>query len=178
MKSLFDKTHFAGLNLKNRFIRSATYDGLADERGHMTDELFQVYENLSKGGVGTIITGLTFVTDLEQSLPCQMGIYDDSFIDEYKKLTEMSHRYNTNIILQIVCLGSQTSLNASGKVLWGPSSIEDLGYKTTPEEMSTQELILVQTAFVDAVIRAKQAGFDGVQMHVAHGYLLSKFSFS
>lgn len=175
MKSLFDKTHFAGLNLKNRFIRSATNDGLADECGHMTEELFQVYENLAKGGVGTIITGLTFVTDLEQSIPRQMGICDDSFIDEYKKLTEMSHRYNANIILQIACLGSQTSLNASGKVMWGPSSIEDLGYKTTPEEMTAQEIPLVQTAFADAALRAKKAGFDGVQMHVAHGYLLSKF---
>lgn len=176
MKSLFDQTQFAGIKLKNRFIRSATYDGFADERGHMTEELFRVYENLAKGGVGTIITGLTFVSDLEQPYPGQMGIYDDSFIDDYKKLTEMSHRYNANIILQIACLGSQTSLNASGgKVMWGPSAIEDLGYKTTPKEMTTQEILLVQTAFADAALRAKKARFDGVQVHVAHGYLLSKF---
>ena len=172
MKSLFDQTQFSGIKLKNRFFRSATYDGLADERGHMTEALFQVYENLAKGGVGTIITGLTTVTDIEQPIPCQMAIYDDSFIDGYKKLTEMSHRYHANIILQLVCLGSQTS---SGKVMWGPSSVEDLGYKTTPDEMTPQEIFLVQTAFADAALRAKKAGFDGVQMHVAHGYLLSKF---
>lgn len=175
MKSLFDQTEFAGMKLKNRFIRSATYDGLADERGHMTEELFKVYENLAKGGVGTIITGLTFVTDLDKSNPRQMGIYDDSFIDEYHKLTELSHSYDANIILQIVCVGSQTSPKESGKVIWGPSSIEDLGYKTTPEEMTTQEILLVQTAFADAALRAKKAGFDGVQIHAAHGYLLSKF---
>lgn len=172
MKSLFDQTQFAGMKLKNRFFRSATYDGLADECGRMTDELFQAYENLAKGGVGTIITGLTSVTDIEQSIPRQMAIYDDSFIDGYQKLTEMSHRYNANIILQIVCLGSQTS---SGKVMWGPSSVEDLGYKTTPDEMTPQEILLVQSAFADAALRAKKAGFDGIQMHVAHGYLLSKF---
>lgn len=172
MKSLFDQTQFAGMKLKNRFVRSATYDGFADERGHMTKELFQVYENLAKGGVGTIITGLTPVTHLEQSYPGQMGIYDDSFIDEYQKLTEMSHGYNANIILQLVSLGSQTS---SGKVMWGPSSIEDLSYKTTPKEMTAQDILLLQTAFADAALRAKKAGFDGVQMHVAHGYLLSKF---
>lgn len=63
MKNLFDHTQFAGIKLKNRFVRSATYDGLADERGHMTEELFQSYENLAMGGVGTIITGLTSVTD-------------------------------------------------------------------------------------------------------------------
>lgn len=172
MKALFDQTQFAGIKLKNRFFRSATYDGLADERGYMTEELFQAYENLAKGGVGTIITGLTSITDIEQPIPRQMAIYNDLFIDGYRKLTEMSHRYNANIILQIGCLGSQTS---SGKVMWGPSSVEDFGYKTTPDEMTPQEILLVQSAFADAALRAKKAGFDGVQMHVAHGFLLSKF---
>lgn len=172
MKSLFEQTQFAGIKLKNRFVRSATYDGLADEQGHMTEELFQAYKNLAEGGVGTIITGLTSVTDIEQLIPRQMAIYDDSFINEYKKLTDMCHSYHANIILQLVCLGSQTS---AGKVMWGPSSIEDLGYKTTPDEMTPPEILLIQSAFADAALRAKKSGFDGVQMHVAHGYLLSKF---
>lgn len=174
MKSVFDQTQLAGLNLKNRFIRSATYDGFADKSGHMTKELFEVYENLAKGGVGTIITGLTYVSDLEAPLPGQMGIYDDSFIDEYKELTAMSHRYDTKIILQIVCLGSQTS-GETDKVMWGPSAVEDLFYKTTPQEMTSQDILFVEAAFAQAALRAKQAGFDGVQIHGAHGYLLSKF---
>jgi 2,4-dienoyl-CoA reductase-like NADH-dependent reductase (Old Yellow Enzyme family) len=107
MKSLFDETHLAGLNLKNRFIRSATHDALADERGHMTPALFQIYEDLARGGVGTIITGFTFIIDFGQPNPHQMGIYDDSFLDEYQKLTEMVHHYQANIILQIACEGSQ-----------------------------------------------------------------------
>jgi 2,4-dienoyl-CoA reductase-like NADH-dependent reductase (Old Yellow Enzyme family) len=175
MKSLFDQTQVGALKLKNRFIRSATYDGVADEHGHMTEELFDVYENLAKGGVGTIITGLTSVTNLEQSSPGQMCIYDDSFIEEYKKLTGVIHSHNANIILQIACLGSQTTPNSNGKVVWGPSAIEDLGYKNTPQEMTPKDILIVQTAFADAALRAKKAGFDGVQMHVAHGYLLSKF---
>lgn len=175
MKSLFDQTQFAGMKLKNRFIRSATYDGAADEQGHLTEELFQTYENLAKGGVGTIVTGLALVSDLEEPIPRQMGIYSDTFIDEYKKMTEMSHSYNTKIILQIACLGSQTSPSTSGKFMWGPSAIEDLGYKTTPQEMTKQDILLVQAAFAEAALRARKAGFDGVQMHVAHGYLLSKF---
>jgi len=175
MKFLFDQTEFAGMKLKNRLFRSATYDGLADENGHMTEELFQVYENLAKGGVGAIITGLTYVSDLENPIPRQMGIYDDSFIDEYKKLTEMCHQYDAKIILQIACLGSQTSHGESGKIMWGPSAVEDFGYKATPKEMTSQDFQLVQIAFSDAALRAKKAGFDGVQMHVAHGYLLSKF---
>jgi len=175
MKSLFDHTQFAGLKMKNRFIRSATYDGFADERGHMTEALFQIYDNLAEGGVGTIITGLTSVTDLEQLSPGQMGIYDDTFIDDYKKLTEVIHDNDVNIILQLACLGSQTSPNDNGKVIWGPSAVEDVGYKITPREMTTEEISYLQTAFAEGALRAKKAGFDGVQMHVAHGYLLSKF---
>lgn len=107
MKSLFDKTKLAGMRLKNRFVRSATYEGFADEKGHMTEKLFQVYEDLAKGGVGTIITGLTFVRDQEQVYPGQMGIYDDSFIDEYRKLTEMVHRYDARIIVQLASNSAQ-----------------------------------------------------------------------
>lgn len=66
MKSLFDQTQVGPLKLKNRFIRSATYEGMADEKGNINDELFKVYEDLAKGGVGTIITGITSVTDLEE----------------------------------------------------------------------------------------------------------------
>lgn len=175
MKSLFDQTQLAGMKVKNRFVRSATFDGVADEQGHMTEKLFQVYENLAKGGVGTIITGLTCVSDLEGPMKGQMGIYNDSFIDEYQRLTEMSHRYDARIILQLAWLGSQASNRESGKVNWGPSSVEDLGTKTTPKEMTNEDIVLVQESFADAALRAKKAGFDGVQMHVAHGYLLSKF---
>lgn len=176
MKSLFDQTQMKSMKLKNRFFRSATYDGAADENGHLTETLLHVYENLAKGGVGAIITGLTAVVGSEQRIPGQMGIYDDTFIDEYKKMTEIVHRYEANIILQIACLGSQSSPKGKAdKTLWGPSAVEDLSYKVTPKEMTKQEILAVQTAFADAAFRAKQAGFDGVQIHGAHGYLLSKF---
>ena len=173
MKTLFDQTQLAGMNLKNRFFRSATYDGFADDRGHVTEALSEVYEKLAKGGVGAIITGLTYVSDQEQPLPQQMGIYDDSFIDEYQKFTAMIHQYGAKVILQLACLGSQTS--PGGKVMWGPSAVEDTFYKTGPREMSKEDILFVQTAFADAALRAKKAGFDGVQLHAAHGYLLSKF---
>jgi 2,4-dienoyl-CoA reductase-like NADH-dependent reductase (Old Yellow Enzyme family) len=120
MKSLFDKTELAGMRLKNRFIRSATFERLAGKKGHMTKELYEIYEDLAKGGVGTIITGLTFVSDLENVYPGQTGIYDDTFIDEYQNLTGMVHRYNANIIMQLACNGSQTPVDPdSGKVVWG-----------------------------------------------------------
>ncbi|MDF2925800.1 MAG: NADH:flavin oxidoreductase [Paenibacillaceae bacterium] len=176
MRTLFDQTQFAGLKLKNRFVRSATNDGFADGRGHVTPELMQIYEGLAKGGVGTIITGLTYVSHREQPYPGQMGIYDDSFIEDYKPLTDAVHRYEANIIVQLVSVGTQTRHPENGgKVIWGPSAVEDAAYKNTPKEMTVEDIGFVQQAFAEGAMRAKKAGFDGVQMHVAHGYLLSKF---
>lgn len=176
MKSLFEQTEFAGMTLKNRFIRSATYDGVADERGHVTEELLRIYEDLAKGGVGTIVTGLTYVTDFEAVNRGQMGMYNDSFIEDYKRLTDAVHRHNANMIVQLVSVGSQTSAEGNeGKIMQGPSAVEDLRYKNTPREMTVEEILSLQNAFADAALRAKKAGFDGVQLHVAHGYILSRF---
>jgi len=83
MKMLFDNTTLSNMNLKNRFFRSATWEAMADDKGHMTEKLYNVYENLAKGGVGTIITGYAFVTEDEQPNPGMMGIYNDSFIEQY-----------------------------------------------------------------------------------------------
>lgn len=176
MKSLFDQTRLAGLPLKNRFVRSATRDGLADERGHVTEALLARYVALAKGGVGTIITGHAYVTDREQSRqPGQMGIYDDSFVDDYKALTAAVHRHDCRIILQISCIGAQTFSSGAGKLIWGPSAIEDLATKITPQEMTLQEIEFLQNSFAEAAVRAQKAGFDGVQIHAAHGYILNKF---
>ena len=176
MKTLFDKTELAGMRLKNRIVRSATYDGFADNNGHMTEKVYQIYENLAKGGVGTIITGLTFVSDFEGAYPGQEGIYDDTFINEYQKLTEMVHQYDAKIIMQLVSNGSQARVSPnSGKVVWGPSAVEDLAYKITPQEMTKEDIAFVQKAFADAADRAKKSGFDGIQIHAAHGYLLNRF---
>jgi len=174
MKTLFDQTQISGMKLKNRFIRSATYDGAADKEGHVTEKLLHVYETLAKGGVGTIITGLTNVTDVEKLVPGQMGIYNDSFIDEYQKLTDLVHQHDTNIIVQLVCNGAQNSSTADG-LLWGPSAVADLVFGTVPKEMTKDDINIMQDAFANGAIRAKKAGFNGIQIHVAHGYLLSRF---
>lgn len=174
MKTLFNQTQFAGLTLKNRFIRSATNDRAADKEGHVTEELLKIYEDLAKGGVGTIITGLARVSDSENLLSGQMSISNDSYIDEYLELTSRVHKYSANIILQLVCTGAQNT-SAENGVAWGPSSVEDLYYKIIPKEMTKEDIYDMEDAFAKGALRAKKAGFDGVQMHVAHGYLLSKF---
>lgn len=174
MKTLFDITQFSTLNMKNRFVRSATHDGLADELGHVTQELILHFEELARGGVGTIITGLTNVTDIEKIVPSQMAIYDDSFISEYKALTDAVHQHDTNIVVQLVCNGAQNSSQTEG-VLWAPSAIEGERTVAGATEMTAADIQSMKSAFVNGALRAQKAGFDGVQLHVAHGYLLSRF---
>jgi len=155
MKTLFDETQMGQITLKNRFIRSATYEGLADKTGHMTDRLFQVYKDLAEGGVGLIITGVANITQESEYLPGMMGIYDDSFIQDYKELTDMSHENNCPIMIQLPFAGSNG-------IMW------------TPADPSTAEIKAMIQPFGESALRAKRAGFDGVQIHTAHSYFLSQ----
>jgi 2,4-dienoyl-CoA reductase-like NADH-dependent reductase (Old Yellow Enzyme family) len=165
MKTLFDETKILEMSLKNRFIRSAIWEGLSDEKGNVTVDLVKHYEDLAKGGVGTIITGFANVMQFDKPATNMIGIYDDEFIESYKELTNTVHEYDANILMQIVHGGPK----------WGPSEVEHLAMKTTSKEMSIDEIKEVVQAFGDAAFRVKEAGFDGVQIHAAHGFLLSTF---
>lgn len=175
MKNLFEYTTIKNMKLKNRFFKAAVWEELATEDGHMTDELFQIYEEIAKGGVGTIFTGYAYVEKDEHPNPRMMGIYEDSFIPEYKKLTDMAHSYGTNIIMQIVYGGSMTHLVPPSPVIWGPSAVKNELTGIVPVEMSKEDISYLIKSYGNAAARVKQAGFDGVEIHAAHGYLLSQF---
>ncbi len=175
MKQLFEKTSINGLDLKNRFIRSATWERKADDSGHLTDRLLKVYEDLADGGAAAIITGYAYVIKEEQPNPRMMGIYDDSFIDEYRKLTETVHKKGSKIILQLVYGGSFTWFKTSERVIWGPSAVQNKLSNVIPKEMTKDDIHTLIEAFGDAAVRAKKSGFDGVEIHGAHSYLLNMF---
>lgn len=175
MKTLFDETSIGTMKLKNRLVRAAAGDRHG-RNGHITEKDFEVYEELAKGGAGTIITGFTYIHKSDTPLsPGMMGIYEDSFIPEYKKLTDIVHSHEANIIMQLVYCGSYTRKLEEGRKALAPSAVENLHSKIMPEEMSKEEIKLIQKAFADAAVRAKKAGFDGVQLHGAHGFLLNQF---
>jgi 2,4-dienoyl-CoA reductase-like NADH-dependent reductase (Old Yellow Enzyme family) len=175
MRKPFEETRIKSMKLKNRLVRSATWENMADEKGHMTDDLFSVYEGLARGGVGMIITGYAFILREEQPNPGMMGIYDDTFIDEYRRLTDMVHSHGSKIVMQIVYGGSFSGYPAEGRLIWSPSGVADLATSIVPKPMSKEEIRRLITAFGDAANRVKDAGFDGVQIHGAHSYLLSQF---
>ena len=172
---LFQESNIGNLKLKNRFVRSATWENMATENGKVTDKLMKMYEDLAKGGVGLIITGYAYITKEEQPAGKMLGIYDDSFIEEYKPLVKVIEDNGAKGIMQIVYGGSQTSFNLGEREILGPSAVPDILTKVTPKEMTKEEIDYIVKSFGKAAKRVKEAGFHGVQIHGAHGYLLSKF---
>lgn len=104
-----------------------------------------------------------------------MGIYDDSFIPEYKKLTDMAHSYDANIVMQITYGGSRSHLESPRSDIFGASPIKNEVTGVMPVEISTDEIKSLVKSFGKAAARVKESGFDGVEIHAAHGYFLSQF---
>ena len=175
--AIFEEASLAGIKLKNRIIRSATHEGMADEKGFPTENLKKLYIRLAKGEVGAIITGYAGVqADGKSSFFAMSMIDSDESIPAYRETTNAVHEYGTPIILQIAHCGRQTRSKSTGLRTVAPSSLRDAFYnEDMPKELSEDEINEIIDNFVSAIVRAKQAGFDGVQLHAAHGYLLSEF---
>lgn len=173
---LFNETKISDLTVKNRIIRSATHDGLADENGAPSDKLIAKYEHLAKSEIGCIITGYAAVSRNGVSpYPRMMKIYDDSVIGKYKELTDAVHRHGVPLVLQIAHCGRQTSSKAIGQQKVAPSNVLHAFYPDKAKELTENEIFGIINDFVSASVRAEKAGFDAVQLHGGHGYLLHDF---
>ena len=160
--------------MKNRIIRAATGDHDTNY-GHYSDKDFARYEALAKGGVGTIITGYAYVADYPMAEPSGMlGIDSDDYIKEYQKLTEMVHSHGSNLILQIAHVGGATLAPGDHPII-APSAVENPRNHQIPQKMSKEDILRVEDAFAAAALRAKKAGFDGIEVHGGHGFLISQF---
>jgi 2,4-dienoyl-CoA reductase-like NADH-dependent reductase (Old Yellow Enzyme family) len=173
---LFEPFSFSKIELKNRIVRSATYEKRADVDGFVTDPLIALYEELAKGGVGLIITGNALVHVTGRSVPQMLCIHNDFYIDRLRLLTDAVHRLGGMVIIQLVHGGRQCfpALLGGGQPI-APSEVHDPSIKVTPRAMTNEEIWEIIEAFGDAARRAMYAGFDGVQIHGAHGYLVSEF---
>ena len=164
------------MDLRNRFVRSATYDGFAED-GYVTDNQVNLYSTLSQGGVGLIITGITYVHESGEFSKFQNSIAGDEFIDGFKRLTSAVHQWGAKIALQLFHAGREARFpKPSDRVPVGPSFVEtDPYFRGKYRRMTETEISEVVHAFGDGAKRAREAGFDGVQIHGAHAYLLSQF---
>jgi NADPH2 dehydrogenase len=175
MTRLFDTLVIGSLKLKNRLVLPPMRSGKAASNGEVTDDLIQHYLNLSDGP-SLVIIEHAYIVDSGR-MQAQLGISNDGFLRGLSKLAKAIHSRGAATMLQINHVGSMAVSKVIGTQPTGPSAIMHPRNpeKETPRAMTTEEIEEVIQAFAQAAIRAVEAGFDGVEVHCAHGYLNSQF---
>ncbi|WP_202320169.1 NADH:flavin oxidoreductase [Archaeoglobus neptunius] len=169
---LFTPVETENLRMKNRLVRSATAESMATKEGFVTDEMVELYKKLAEGGAGTVITGYMFVSEEGRASYKMTGISEDRHVDGLKKLVSTVKKADRSVVFvaQLAHAGRQTFISPVA-----PSAVKDPFTGIEPREMTGEDIERVIDDFVNAALRAEKAGFDAVQLHAAHGYLLSEF---
>lgn len=171
---LFETTTIKSMSLSNRFVRSATWEGMAKEDGSCTPKLTDLMVRLAKGGVGLIITSHAYVSREGQASRWRLGIYSDELVRGLAAMADAVHNAGGKIAVQLAHGGCHADPGLTGQMPMGPSRMKDEGLPNCLE-MTGDDFRMVAEAFGEAAARAQRAGFDGVQVHAAHGFLLSEF---
>jgi 2,4-dienoyl-CoA reductase-like NADH-dependent reductase (Old Yellow Enzyme family) len=177
MSILFEPVTIGTLEVKNRFVRSATHDYMGHSDGTLSDAEYDLYRCLAENDVGMIITAHAYIQHpLGRASINQNGIFDDRFIEGYRKLAALVGNYGSKLILQISHAGRQVPPDwDTALVPVSSSAVKDNLSGVMPREMTSDEIWQVIDDFSQAMLRAKKAGCHGVQLHIAHGYFLSQF---
>ena len=171
---LFDSIQIGNLKLRNRLVRSATAEMMADEDGRPLPQLAELYRELACGGVGLIVTGHMYVHPTGKAHPGMTGIYSDELIPGLATLADAVHAVGGAIAVQINHAGRQSRGGLLGAPI-APSALEPNPPRSGAREMTIDEIEMIIDAYAQAARRGKEAGFDAVQIHAAHGYLVSQF---
>ena len=174
MSILFEPKTIGKLLVKNRLVRAPTVEKMATDDGGCTPKLVDLYTRLAEGGIGMIITGGAYTQRNGKGLPKKIGLHRDEVIDGYKKLTDRLHQYGVKVVAQLSHCGRQGTVELVGGTPMAPSAVPNL-LGVTPIAMGRKQIGEAVDNFVRAAERARQAGFDGVQIHAAHGYLIHEF---
>ncbi len=155
-------------------MRSATWDATADGSGAVTNSSVALYRELGQGGVGLIVSGCTFVSPLGQAWPGQYGVHTDDMLPSLRRLVQAAHQGGAKIALQLHHTGIDSYyLHRKGITTLAVSRIDKIN--RPHREMTGEEIEAILSDFASAALRAREAGFDAVQFHGAHGYLISQF---
>ncbi len=175
LEHLFSPIRINGMTLKNRAVMPPMGTGYGNADGTVSDRLIQYLARRARGGTGLIITEVCAVDLRGKAFLNEIGAWSDTFIPGLTRLTEAIHGEGGKIALQLHHAGRETFEAAAGGKPEAPSPIPSVVLGQPCEEMSVARIAFMIEAFAQAAIRAKMAGFDAVEIHGAHGYLLNQF---
>lgn len=175
-RNLLKPLRIGRLEIPNRLMHSATFEGMANEQGLISGELIKRYRTLARSGLGLIVPGHMYVSPEGRAERHQTGIATDAAVPGLKDLVRTVHEQGGRIIFQLAHAGRQTTRKLNSARPISPSARgRDPVNLVRPREMTEHDIESVITAFEEAARRAAEAGADGVQLHAAHGYLLNQF---
>jgi 2,4-dienoyl-CoA reductase-like NADH-dependent reductase (Old Yellow Enzyme family)/thioredoxin reductase len=172
---LFEPIEIRKLQLRNRIVMPSMETCFAEESGEVSERNVAYYRERAKGGVGWIIVENTYMDKQGRSRRGQIGVHRDEMISGLKRLVDAVHSYGAKISLQISHAGRQTKSQWAGEQPVAPSPIACTPSDEMPRPLEINEIKKIINSFGKAALRAKKAGFDGVEIHGAHGYLIHQF---
>ena len=166
--------YIGNLKIKNRIVMAPMISNLGNPDGSTNENHISYLEERAKGGFGLIITEYSFVNNRNsRGSVNETGLYDRKFIPKFRRLTERVHMHGAKTFMQLVHAGGKASQQFNRMRSFAPSSVDYIG--TTPWELAQQDMSEIIEDFVHAARNAKDSFFDGIELHGAHGYLLSEF---
>ena len=175
MPRLFETGTIKSMHLRNRIVRSATWEGMCAADGRPSPKLARYYADLARGGAGLIISGYTYVSPEGKQLPGKMGIHSDDFAEDHLRLTQAVHDAGGCLAIQLVHAGGQADPDQIGRRPVAPSAVKVGQFPVEPEELTVSQIHGIAAAFGRAAYRARAWGYDAIQLHGAHGYLINQF---
>lgn len=175
MPSLFEPINIKGLSLKNRLVMPPMATKMATEDGEVTDRHIKHYTLRARGGVGLIIIEHTYISEEGKLSQGQLGLYNDRLIPGLKRLVETIHAEETKVVIQLTHAGAKAPRNITGEQPVGPSNVMLPDGNETPRPLTGAEIHAMVVRFGEATCRAIEAGFDSIELHGAHGFLLCQF---
>ncbi len=172
---LFSPFKIGSLSMKNRMVMSPMETHLCDKEGFVTEEIISYYKERALGGVGYITMENTAVDPSGRVNNGMLCIYEDKFIPDLKKLTDCIHAAGGKIVIQLSHAGKEALPYFTGLKPVAPSAIPSPLTKEMPKELTIEEIRDLITKFTEGAARAIKAGFDGIEIHMAHGYLVNQF---
>ncbi len=164
------------LTFNNRLVMPPMATSKSEEDGSVSKDILDYYYEKSKGGyISLIIIEHSFITEQGKASERMLSIADDSVMEGLKKLSNIIHKNGSKVVMQINHAGSAASFDVTGYEPVGPSAIANPRKGNIPKELTKSEIKTIIREFANAARRTKEAGFDGVEIHSAHGYLLNQF---